>query len=67
MFSLGGVYTLAPLGDDQTKFTHEVTIEVKIPIIGKQIAKLIAKEFEARDDRYERVWKKYLDRRDSGV
>lgn len=61
MIQLGGVYFVEAKGD-QTRFTHEVSIEVKIPIIGKQIAKLIAKEFESRDERYERLWKQYLER-----
>lgn len=60
MVRLGGVYILQPRGDSSTDFVHEVEIEVKIPIIGKQIAKMIAKEFERDDDRYPKLWEKYL-------
>lgn len=42
---LGGVYRLTPNGD-QTQVEHEVEVEVKIPLIGGQISKFIAREFE---------------------
>lgn len=63
MVRLSGVYGLRPRGEAATDFTHEVTIEVAIPILGKQIAKLIAKQFETRDDRYEKLWKKFLEKK----
>jgi hypothetical protein len=62
LMSLSGVYRLEPLGDDATRFAHDVTIEVNVPLIGNQIAKLVAKEFERPDDRYPRLWKRYLSR-----
>jgi hypothetical protein len=62
MMRLGGVYSLAARGESETVFTHDVSIEVSVPILGKQIAKLIARQFETRDDRYERLWKEFLDK-----
>ncbi len=59
---LSGIYKVEPLGEEKTRFTHEVTIEVKIPLIGKQIAKMIAREFERPDDRYPKLMERYLDR-----
>ena len=65
MMVIKGVYSVtpmgeSPLGDDQARFTHEVTIEVKIPIIGNSIARMIARGFENEDPRYKTVWEKYL-------
>ncbi|MBN1944394.1 MAG: DUF2505 family protein [Bradymonadales bacterium] len=40
-----GVYTLKPMTDG-TEVVHDVSVEVNVPIIGGQIAKVVAKEFE---------------------
>ena len=57
---IGGVYRLVPLGDDSTRLVHDVTVEVHIPIIGRGLAKLIARQFEHPDPRYEALWRRYL-------
>ncbi len=44
-FKLSGVYKVANDGEG-TKLTHEVTIEVDIPVVGEQIAKLMSKEID---------------------
>lgn len=62
MIRLDGVYFLTPIGDEKTRFVHEITIEVKIPILGKQIAKIIAKDFQKSDPRYESLMRRYLDK-----
>ncbi len=61
MFQISGLYSLGSRGDS-TLFTHDVTVEVKIPIIGKRIATMIAKEFESEDPRYKKLWTLYLDK-----
>lgn len=63
MVRIGGVYSIQPRGEAETAFTHEVSIEVAIPILGKQIAKLIARQFETHDDRYEKLWKQFLEKK----
>jgi hypothetical protein len=51
---LGGVYRLAG-GDGHSELKHEISIEVKVPLIGEKIAKLAAREFEKSADVYERL------------
>jgi hypothetical protein len=50
--AVSGVYRLRAEGE-RTAVEHEVTIEVKVPIIGGQIAKLAAREFVETAPRYE--------------
>ncbi len=56
---LKGTYRLTSRGDS-TSMTHEVEITVRIPLIGGQIAKLIAKEFKKDLPRYQRSIEKHL-------
>jgi len=42
---MSGVYRVAP-GPAGSDVTHEVTIEVKVPLIGEKIARLAGREFE---------------------
>lgn len=44
-FRLSGVYRVAPERGG-TLLTHEINIEVDIPLVGNQIAKLVAKELD---------------------
>lgn len=63
MVVLSGVYRLEPVSEEKTRFAHDVTIEVKIPLLGKQIAKQIARQFQREDDRYPKLWERYLSQR----
>jgi carbon monoxide dehydrogenase subunit G len=49
---ISGTYYLKPEGQG-TRIEHRVNIEVNIPLIGGQIAKLVAKEFTSAADRFE--------------
>lgn len=60
-FSLSGIYTLTPQGE-KTQLRHEVTVEIRIPLLGKQIEKFVIKEFEQPDPRYEKLMERYLDK-----
>ncbi len=58
-FKLGGVYRLTPEGS-ATRLTHDVTVEVNIPLIGGMLTKMVSSEFEKPDPRYQRLMDKYL-------
>jgi hypothetical protein len=58
-FHLRGVYRLAPAGPG-TRLTHEVTVEVRIPLIGGQIEKHVIAAFEKPDPRYTRLMEEVL-------
>lgn len=58
-FVLRGTYRLHPEGE-QTRMVHEVQIEVRIPLIGRQIAKFIARQFEKDIPRYQAAMKRRL-------
>ncbi len=51
---LGGTYTLAPAGDG-VRLTHEVEVEVDIPLVGKKISQFVAKQFEKELPHYDRL------------
>ncbi len=59
-FKLKGVYILSERGP-KTQMRHEVTVEVGIPLLGKQIEKFVIKEFEKPDPRYQRLMERYLE------
>jgi hypothetical protein len=58
-FVLRGTYRLSPEGE-QTRMVHEVQVEVRIPLIGRQIAKFIAKSFEKDVPRYQTAMRRRL-------
>lgn len=58
-FVLRGTYRLYRLGE-QTRMEHQVEIAVRIPLIGRQIAKFIARQFETDLPRYQAVMQKHL-------
>lgn len=58
-FVLRGTYQLSKVGE-QTRMEHEVEIAVRIPLIGRQIAKFIARQFEKDVPRYQAAMKKHL-------
>ena len=60
-FVLRGTYRLTPEGE-QTRMVHEVQVEVRIPLIGRQIAKFIVKSFEKDVPRYQAAMRRYLER-----
>jgi hypothetical protein len=45
-FSLEGVYRLTPRGEEETHLDYRATIDVRIPLIGNQLAKLVARDHE---------------------
>jgi hypothetical protein len=58
-FVLSGMYRLEPDGEG-TRLTHEVTIEVSIPLIGKQIAKLVARDVDNPANDYKGILRRHL-------
>ena len=60
-FGLSGIYTLTPQGE-KTQMRHDITIEIRIPLIGKQIEKLVIKEFEQPDPRYRKLMESHLEK-----
>lgn len=58
-FKLSGVYQYAPAGE-RTRVEHEITIDITLPLIGRQIAKFVAKEFQKEFPRYRRTMEKHL-------
>lgn len=52
--TVAGVYRLTPSGA-ATHVLHDITIEVHVPLLGGAIAKLIAREFDAAADRFQRL------------
>jgi hypothetical protein len=54
--AISGVYRLTPDGrSEATRVEHDVSIEVKVALIGGQISKLAAREFEQTAPRYEQL------------
>lgn len=53
ILKLNGVYRLTPR-NEKTYLQHDVSIEVNIPIVGKHIAKLIARDFEKPNEAYKK-------------
>jgi carbon monoxide dehydrogenase subunit G len=56
---IGGAYRLSPEGTG-TRVTHEVTVEVNIPLLGGRIARFVAKEFEASFERDRRLLERHV-------
>jgi hypothetical protein len=56
--ALSGIYRFEAQGD-RTTLTHEITVEVKVPLIGEKIAKIAGREFEKSADGYEPILKRY--------
>jgi len=44
---------------DGTRVNHDITVEVHIPLIGGQVAKLVAREFDQAARRFERLLTKH--------
>jgi len=62
---LSGVYRLhAGEVEGPTNVTYEMNIDVRIPLIGGQIAKLIAREFENTWPRYQAILRRHTAGRD---
>ena len=55
---LSGVYRFEAQGP-RTTLTHEITIEVKVPLIGEKIAKIAAREFEKTAEVYEKIMQRH--------
>jgi hypothetical protein len=60
--SISGVYQLQAKSDSETEVVHELAVEVSIPLLGNQIAKLIAREFESTAPRYEQMLRRHAAR-----
>ena len=58
-FRIAGVYRAVPAGGG-CELHSEVEIDVEIPLMGKRIAKMIAKEFEAATPRFVEILRKHL-------
>jgi len=58
--TLGGVYRLTPRGPAGARLVHEITIEVHVPLIGGQIAKVAGREFEKACPGFEAILLKHL-------
>jgi len=56
---LSGEYRLSA-GDGGTRVEHELSIEVDVPLIGGQIAKIVAKECKADFPRFDECLRKHL-------
>lgn len=59
--SITGVYSLYPEGE-RTRVVHDYQIEVRIPLLGGQIAKIVDKEFAQIIPRFERMVNKHLNK-----
>jgi len=59
VMTLKGVYRLTANGDE-TQLIHDVTVEVKIPLIGKRIAKSIIENFDKPNPSYQELMDRYL-------
>lgn len=59
--AVSGVYRLIPDGAG-TRVEHDVSIEVKVALIGGQISKLAAHEFEKTAPRYEQLLARHATR-----
>jgi hypothetical protein len=56
--SIAGTYRLEPAGE-QTRVFHETDIDVRIPVVGGRIAKVIAKEFGKAMPRVQRILERH--------
>ena len=56
--SIAGTYRLEPAGE-QTRVFHETDIDVRIPVIGGRIAKVIAEEFGKAMPRVQRILERH--------
>lgn len=48
---------------DGSRFTTEFRLEIRVPLIGNKIEKLVLKQFEARQPKYERLVREFCRRR----
>lgn len=58
-FSMSGTYFFAQQGSF-IDVTHEVDIEINVPLIGKRISKLVVSEFEKEMPRVQGVMQRFL-------
>lgn len=58
--TVSGTYHLNPIGKG-TEVTHRVHIEVHIPLIGNQIAKLVAREFDKALVRFKDTLRRHVE------
>ena len=63
--AVSGVYRLTSSGES-TSVEHDVSIEVKVALIGGQISKLAAHEFEKTAPRYEQLLGRHAAQRRTG-
>lgn len=57
-----GKYTVREDGPDRTRLIHDYSIDIRIPLIGGQIAKIVDREFKESFVRFEATVKKHLER-----
>lgn len=56
-----GIYRIQPEGAG-TALVHEYTVDIRIPLIGGQIAKIVDKAFRESFPRFEATFRRYLTR-----
>ena len=57
---LGGVYRITPDGADASEIAHDIDVEVRVPVIGGQIAKLVARDLDRPRSYYAALLAKHM-------